>query len=68
MSASAVRYARRRLGRLFIPSFGLLGFAFLYIPIFFLVLFSFNDHIIPSLPFLRRETEALVKRLGIAVD
>jgi spermidine/putrescine transport system permease protein len=51
MSASTVRYARRRLGRLFIPSFGLLGFAFLYIPIFFLVLFSFNDHIIPSLPF-----------------
>ena len=41
----------RRVGRAFIPLCGVLGFAFLYIPIFFLVLFSFNDHIIPSLPF-----------------
>lgn len=32
-------------------AYGVLGFVFLYLPIFFLVLFSFNDHIIPSLPF-----------------
>jgi spermidine/putrescine transport system permease protein len=29
----------------------ILGFCFLYLPLFFLVLFSFNDNIIPSLPF-----------------
>ena len=39
------------LGRRLIVTYGVLGFAFLYLPIFFLVLFSFNDYIIPSLPF-----------------
>ncbi|MEZ5844865.1 MAG: ABC transporter permease [Hyphomicrobiaceae bacterium] len=42
---------RRRLASMAIPAFGYFGFAFLYTPIFFLILFSFNDHIIPSLPF-----------------
>ena len=32
--------------------YGVLGFGFLYLPIAFLVLFSFNDYIIPSLQFL----------------
>ena len=36
--------------RLFVL-YGVLGFGFLYLPIAFLVLFSFNDYIIPSLPF-----------------
>lgn len=31
-------------------AYTVLGFAFLYVPIFFLVLFSFNTNIIPSLP------------------
>ncbi len=39
------------MGRRLIIAYGILGFAFLYLPVFFLVLFSFNDHIIPSLPF-----------------
>lgn len=39
------------LGRRLVVAYGVLGFAFLYLPIFFLVLFSFNDYIIPSLPF-----------------
>jgi spermidine/putrescine transport system permease protein len=39
------------MGRRFLVIYGVLGFAFLYLPIFFLVLFSFNDYIIPSLPF-----------------
>jgi spermidine/putrescine transport system permease protein len=51
MSSTIASRARRRFGRSLIPLCGVLGFAFLYIPIFFLVLFSFNDHIIPSLPF-----------------
>ena len=32
-------------------AYAVLAFVFLYLPIAFLVLFSFNDHIIPSLPF-----------------
>lgn len=51
MTASLGRRMRRGAGQLLIPSIGVIGFLFLYIPIFFLVLFSFNDHIIPSLPF-----------------
>ncbi len=39
------------MGKRLIIAYGALGFAFLYLPVFFLVLFSFNDHIIPSLPF-----------------
>ena len=39
------------MGRRLLVTYGVLGFAFLYLPIFFLVLFSFNDYIIPSLPF-----------------
>jgi spermidine/putrescine transport system permease protein len=39
------------MGRKLLVTYGVLGFAFLYLPIFFLVLFSFNDYIIPSLPF-----------------
>jgi len=31
--------------------YAMLGFAFLYVPVLFLVLFSFNDSIIPSFPF-----------------
>jgi spermidine/putrescine transport system permease protein len=38
-------------GRRLFLVYGCLGFGFLYLPIFFLVLFSFNDYIIPSLPF-----------------
>src|SRR6188768_4542129 len=38
-------------GRRLFFIYGCLGFGFLYLPIFFLVLFSFNDYIIPSLPF-----------------
>ncbi len=38
---------RRRL----MQAYGGFGFAFLYLPLFFMVLFSFNDHIIASLPF-----------------
>ena len=44
--AVAAAMARRLL-----IAYGVLGFAFLYLPIAFLVLFSFNDNIIPSLPF-----------------
>jgi spermidine/putrescine transport system permease protein len=51
MTVSIAKQIRRRAGRVFIPLCGVLGLAFLYIPVFFLVLFSFNDHIIPSLPF-----------------
>jgi spermidine/putrescine transport system permease protein len=39
------------MGRRLLVIYGVLGFGFLYLPIFFLVLFSFNDYIIPSLPF-----------------
>ncbi|MGH8796291.1 MAG: ABC transporter permease [Caldimonas sp.] len=39
------------MGRRLLVTYGILGFAFLYLPIVFLVLFSFNDYIIPSLPF-----------------
>ena len=39
------------MGRRLFLAYGVLGFVFLYLPIVFLVLFSFNDHIIPSLPF-----------------
>jgi spermidine/putrescine transport system permease protein len=39
------------VGRRLLVAYGVLGFAFLYLPIGFLVLFSFNDNIIPSLPF-----------------
>jgi spermidine/putrescine transport system permease protein len=39
------------MGRRILLAYGVLGFAFLYLPIAFLVLFSFNDYIIPSLPF-----------------
>jgi len=39
------------VGRRLIIAYGVAGFVFLYLPIVFLVLFSFNDHIIPSLPF-----------------
>ena len=39
------------MGRRVLIAYGVLGFGFLYLPIAFLVLFSFNDHIIPSLPF-----------------
>ena len=39
------------MGRRLLLTYGVLGFAFLYLPIAFLVLFSFNDYIIPSLPF-----------------
>ena len=39
------------MGRRLLLAYGVLGFAFLYLPIAFLVLFSFNDYIIPSLPF-----------------
>ena len=39
------------MGRRFLLGYGVLGFGFLYLPIVFLVLFSFNDYIIPSLPF-----------------
>lgn len=38
-------------GKRMLLAYGVLGFAFLYLPIGFLVLFSFNDYIIPSLPF-----------------
>lgn len=41
----------------------ILGFCFLYVPMFFLVLFSFNDHIIPSLP-LRGFTLKWYRELG----
>ena len=39
------------MARRLLIGYGVLGFAFLYLPIAFLVLFSFNDNIIPSLPF-----------------
>jgi len=39
------------MGKRILLTYGVLGFAFLYLPIGFLVLFSFNDYIIPSLPF-----------------
>ena len=39
------------MARRLLIAYGVLGFAFLYLPIAFLVLFSFNDNIIPSLPF-----------------
>ena len=39
------------MARRLLIAYGVLGFAFLYLPIGFLVLFSFNDNIIPSLPF-----------------
>jgi spermidine/putrescine transport system permease protein len=39
------------MGRRLLLGYGVLGFGFLYLPIVFLVLFSFNDYIIPSLPF-----------------
>ena len=39
------------MGRRLLIAYGVLGFVFLYLPIAFLVLFSFNDNIIPSLPF-----------------
>ena len=38
-------------GRWLLVGYGTLGFAFLYLPVVFLVLFSFNDHFVPSLPF-----------------
>lgn len=38
-------------GRRLFVAYGAIGFGFLYLPIAFLVLFSFNDYIIPSLPF-----------------
>lgn len=37
------RNIRQRLARLGLPVYGLLGYAFLYIPIIILVVFSFND-------------------------
>lgn len=39
------------MGKRVLIVYGVLGFVFLYLPIGFLVLFSFNDYIIPSLPF-----------------
>lgn len=39
------------MARRLLIAYSVLGFAFLYLPIAFLVLFSFNDNIIPSLPF-----------------
>src|SRR5690349_23656609 len=39
------------MARRLLIGYGVLGFVFLYLPIAFLVLFSFNDNIIPSLPF-----------------
>ncbi|HEV8308210.1 MAG TPA: ABC transporter permease [Methylomirabilota bacterium] len=39
------------MGRRVFVAYGIAGFVFLYLPIVFLVLFSFNDHIIPSFPF-----------------
>lgn len=39
------------MGRRLLVAYGIGGFVFLYLPIVFLVLFSFNDNIIPSLPF-----------------
>src|SRR3984893_1509940 len=39
------------MARRLLIAYGVLGFVFLYLPIAFLVLFSFNDNIIPSLPF-----------------
>src|SRR5258706_13888324 len=39
------------MARRLLIGYGVLGFIFLYLPIAFLVLFSFNDNIIPSLPF-----------------
>ena len=39
------------MGKRLLLAYAGLGFTFLYLPIFFLVLFSFNDYIIPSLPF-----------------
>ena len=45
------QYIRATMGRRLLLTYGVLGFAFLYLPIAFLVLFSFNDYIIPSLPF-----------------
>ncbi len=41
----------------------ILGFCFLYVPLFFLVLFSFNDSIIPSLP-IRGLTLKWYRELG----
>lgn len=41
----------RSLRRRLMQAYGGFGFAFLYLPLFFMVLFSFNDHIIASLPF-----------------
>jgi spermidine/putrescine transport system permease protein len=38
-------------GSRLLATYGILGIGFLYLPIVFLVLFSFNDYIIPSLPF-----------------
>jgi spermidine/putrescine transport system permease protein len=43
--------ARLQPGRRVVVAWGVLGLVFLYLPIVFLVLFSFNDHIVPSLPF-----------------
>jgi spermidine/putrescine transport system permease protein len=45
------RPPRQPLRRRLLKAYGGFGFLFLYAPVFFLVLFSFNDHIIPSLPF-----------------
>lgn len=42
---------RPALGRRLLLAYGGFGFVFLYLPLVFLVLFSFNDNIIPSLPF-----------------
>lgn len=42
---------RHAVGRKLLIAYGVSGFVFLYFPILFLVLFSFNDHIIPSFPF-----------------
>jgi spermidine/putrescine transport system permease protein len=39
------------MGKRILLIYGVLGFAFLYLPIGFMVLFSFNDYMIPSLPF-----------------
>lgn len=51
LSAAIRKPARQPLRRRLLKAYGGFGFLFLYAPVFFLVLFSFNDHIIPSLPF-----------------
>jgi len=39
------------MGKRFLFAYAILGFLFLYLPLCFMILFSFNDHIIPSFPF-----------------